>query len=135
MSDETPDEPEEEIEKSSRPKLSIVPKATGDGSELPLRPKKWTPPRPGYDTGYKAGQNVVCRVVKAEEGGYEVVIKKGNLIGFIKTIEKLEPSSEFLAKFVCVHKGRILLSPIFQENQSVKERFALKIVETPSEED
>jgi len=68
-------------------------------------------------TGYKAGQNVVCTVKGAEQGGYEVVIKKDNLPGFIKTIEPLQPGSEILAKFVCVHKDRVLLSPIFQENR------------------
>ncbi len=70
-------------------------------------------------TGYKGGQNVVCIVKGAEQGGYEVVIKKDNLPGFIKTIETLKPGTEILAKFVCVHKDRVLLSPIFQENRGV----------------
>lgn len=68
---------------------------------------------------YKAGQNVVCTVKNAEDGGYAVVIKKDNRPGFIKTIEQLKLGSEILAKFVCIYKGRVLLSPIFQENWAV----------------
>lgn len=101
MSDD-PEEPKKEFE-NSKPKLSLVPNAKVNGTELPLRPRKFIPLMPGYTYGYKAGQNVVCRITKAEEGGYEVVIKKDNLPGFIKTIEQLKIGTEILAKFVCVY--------------------------------
>ncbi|MBP9094294.1 hypothetical protein KBI23_24975 [bacterium] len=68
-------------------------------------------------TGYKAGQNVVCTVKGADQGGYEVVIKKDNLPGFIKTTAALKIGDEILAQFVCVHKDRVLLTPIFQGNR------------------
>ncbi|MFA6212889.1 MAG: hypothetical protein WCT03_13205 [Candidatus Obscuribacterales bacterium] len=70
-------------------------------------------------TGYKAGQNVVCTVKGADQGGYEVVIKKDNLPGFIKTTASLKIGDEILAQFVCVHKDRVLLTPIFQGNRGV----------------
>ncbi|MBA4077588.1 MAG: hypothetical protein C0508_21350 [Cyanobacteria bacterium PR.023] len=70
-------------------------------------------------TGYKAGQNVVCTVKGADQGGYEVVIKKDNLPGFIKTTATLKIGDEILAQFVCVHKDRVLLTPIFQGNRGV----------------
>lgn len=69
---------------------------------MPLNPWKLT--------GYKAGQNVVCRVVKAEPGGYEVNIPKDNLPGFLPTDAKLKPGEEVLAQFVCVDRNRVLLS-------------------------
>lgn len=68
-------------------------------------------------TGYKAGQNVVCTVKSADQGGYDVVIKKDNLPGFIKTSATLKPGEEILAQFVCVHKDRVLLTPVFQGNR------------------
>lgn len=72
------------------------------------------PINPWKVTGYKAGQNVVCRVTHADRDGYAVVIPKDNLPGFIKTTATLKPGEEILAQFVCVHNNRVLLSPIFQ---------------------
>jgi hypothetical protein len=60
-------------------------------------------------TGYKAGQNVVCKVVAAELGGYAVKIPKDNLPGFLPTEQKLKIGEEVLAEFVCVDKNRVLL--------------------------
>lgn len=61
-------------------------------------------------TGYKPGQNVVCRIVKPEPGGYEVIIPKDNLSGFLPTEAKLKTNEEVLAQFVCVDRNRVLLS-------------------------
>lgn len=71
------------------------------------------PLNPWKLTGYKAGQNVVCKVTKAEPGGYAVLIPKDNLPGFLPTQEVLKPGEEVLAQFVCVHNNRILLSARF----------------------
>lgn len=71
------------------------------------------PINPWKVTGYKAGQNVVCKVMKAESGGYAVLIPKDNLPGFIQTAANHQPGEEVLAQFVCVHNNRILLSPLF----------------------
>jgi hypothetical protein len=68
------------------------------------------PLNPWKLTGYKAGQNVVCKVVKAEPGGYAVHIPKDNLPGFLPTEAKLKDGEEVLAQFVCVHNNRVLLS-------------------------
>lgn len=68
------------------------------------------PLNPWKLTGYKAGQNVVCKVVRAEPGGYAVIIPKDNLPGFLPTEAKLKEHEEVLAQFVCVHNNRVLLS-------------------------
>jgi hypothetical protein len=68
------------------------------------------PLNPWKLTGYKAGQNVVCKVVQAEPGGYAVNIPKDNLPGFLPTDQKLKVGEEVLAQFVCVHNNRVLLS-------------------------
>ncbi len=71
------------------------------------------PLNPWKLTGYKAGQNVVCKVTNSEPGGYAVLIPKDNLPGFLPTQATLKPGEEILAQFVCVHNNRILLSARF----------------------
>ncbi len=111
MVDEPPEEVEEE--EPAKPKLTVL---RGGISDKPRQPRAAYLTKTGAYHGYKGGRNVVCRIVCEERSGYAVVIKKDNLPGFIKTIEKLKLGSEILAKFVCVHRGRALLSPIFQES-------------------
>ena len=67
-------------------------------------------------TGYKAGQNVVCKVSHAEPGGYAVIIPKDNLPGFLPTEQPLKAGEEVLAQFVCVSNSRILLQCRFGTN-------------------
>ncbi len=81
------------------------------GTGKPLNPWK---------LGYKAGQNVACRVLQAEPGGYAVIIPKDNLPGFLPTEEKLKVGDEVLAQFVCVHNNRILLSARFSGKAQAK---------------
>lgn len=76
------------------------------------------PINPWKVTGYKAGQNVVCKVIKAEQNGYAVIIPKDNLPGFIQTPAEHRPGEEILAQFVCVHNNRILLSPLFAHSRA-----------------
>jgi hypothetical protein len=79
------------------------------------------PLNPWKLSGYKAGQNVVCKVSHAEPGGYAVIIPKDNLPGFLPTQAHLKANEEILAQFVCVHNNRILLSARFSgEVQSGK---------------
>lgn len=77
-----------------------------------------SPLNPWKLSGYKAGQNVVCKVVKDEPGGYAVIIPKDNLPGFLPTQAMLRTGEEILAQFVCVHNHRILLSARFSNNVS-----------------
>jgi hypothetical protein len=70
--------------------------------------------------GYKAGQPVTCTVLRAEPGGYSVSIAKSNLSGFLATSNKLKPGQEVLARFVCLHNQRILLTCSFSGTESVK---------------
>jgi hypothetical protein len=67
-------------------------------------------------TGYKAGQNVVCKVSHAEPGGYAVIIPKDNLPGFLPTEQPLKAGEEVLAQYVCVSNSRILLQCRFGTN-------------------
>jgi len=66
-------------------------------------------------SGYKAGQNVACRVIKAEGNGYAVVTQKDNLPGYIQTPIKHSPGDEILGVFICVQDGRILLAQLFSQ--------------------
>jgi hypothetical protein len=84
-----------------------------------------SPLNPWKLSGYKAGQNVVCKVVKDEPGGYAVIIPKDNLPGFLPTQAMLRTGEEILAQFVCVHNHRILLSARFSNNVS-------KLASTPN---
>ncbi len=68
--------------------------------------------------GYKPGQNVICRIVKSEPGGYAVVIPKDNLPGFLPSEQTHVPGKEVLAQFVCVDKNRMLLSERFTAGSS-----------------
>ena len=68
------------------------------------------PLNPWKLTGYKAGQNVACKVMAAEPGGYSVILTKDNLPGFLPTEAKFRIGEELLAQFVCVHNNRVLLS-------------------------
>jgi hypothetical protein len=79
-------------------------------------------------TGYKAGQNVACKVNYAEEGGYAVTIQKDNLPGFIKTTNVLKVGEELLGVFVCVHQGRILLTPLFATPRTTAHQLAQNTV-------
>jgi len=78
------------------------------------------PLNPWKLSGYKPGQNVVCRVTGAEPGGYAVLIPKDNLPGFLPTDANLRENEEILAQFVCVHNNRILLSARFSNTTGGK---------------
>lgn len=67
----------------------------------------------GDDERLRSGEKVVCRVVEPEQGGYIVKIPKTDLPGFIKTTAKLEVGFDFFAQVVCIHKKRVLLTPVF----------------------
>jgi hypothetical protein len=75
-------------------------------------------------TGYKAGQNVACKVMAVEPGGYAVICTKDNLPGFLPTEEKFKIGEEVLAQFVCVHNNRVLLSSKFAAGQITDKRQA-----------
>ncbi|MBS2005864.1 MAG: hypothetical protein JST01_02410 [Cyanobacteria bacterium SZAS TMP-1] len=79
-------------------------------------------------TGYKAGQNVACKVNYAEKDGYAVTIQKDNLPGFIKTANTLKAGDEILGVFVCVHNGRILLSQLFSAPRATAHQLAQNTV-------
>lgn len=68
-------------------------------------------------TGYKPGQNVICRVMAAEPGGYAVVTAKDNLPGFLPCDGRLKIGEEVLAQYVCAQGGRILLSSKMSSSQ------------------
>lgn len=62
---------------------------------------------------YKPGQNVICRILGHEPGGYKVIVPKDNQPGFLPSENMHEPGKEVLAQFVCMDKNRVLLSERF----------------------
>lgn len=70
----------------------------------------------GGGGGFRAGENLICKVIKDEPGGYEVLIVNHYLAGFLPTQALLRPGEEILGQFVCVHNHRILLSARFSNN-------------------
>ncbi len=67
------------------------------------------PLNPWKLSGYKVGQNVVCKVTHPELGGYAVIIPKDNLPGFVTTSAIHKVNEEIIAEFVCVQDNRLLL--------------------------
>lgn len=76
------------------------------------------PLNPWKLTGYKAGQNVACKIVAPEPGGYAVIIPKDNLPGFLPTEDKFSIGEEILAQYVCIHNNRMLLASRFAAGSS-----------------
>ncbi len=63
--------------------------------------------------GFTPGQNLSCKVIRTEPGGYSVSIGKEKLPGFLPTQEVLEMETNVIATFVCMHNGRVLVSARF----------------------
>ena len=71
------------------------------------------------DGDLKPGQSVVCEVVKAEPGCYEVLISKRGLKAFLPTQALLRTGEQILAQFVSVHGGRIFVSARFSGDSAL----------------
>ena len=63
--------------------------------------------------GYKPGQNVIAKIMKAEPGGYSVLIVKDSLPGYLPSNARHNSGDDVLATFVCIDKNRMLLSERF----------------------
>ncbi len=72
----------------------------------------------GGSGGFRPGQNLHCKVVKDEPGGYAMLILRHNLPAYLPTQALLRPGEEILAQFVSVYNNRILLSARFSNNVS-----------------
>ncbi len=68
--------------------------------------------------GFSPGQDLSCKVIRKEPGGYTVHVGKDKLQGFLPTQEELEMEIELIATYVCMHNGRLLLSARFSTNPS-----------------
>ena len=66
-------------------------------------------------SGFRAGDQLSCLVLEAAPGGYSVTILKGKLPGFMKTNIEIELGAEVEAQFVCVHREKYLLTPIYSQ--------------------
>lgn len=69
---------------------------------------------------YRAGQNLVCKVVESEHGGYSVRILKDDLPGFLPTQAQLKVGQEILVQFVRVRGERAILSKGFETGRFEK---------------
>ncbi len=58
----------------------------------------------------RAGQNVACRVLGEEPGGYVILLTKYDLPGFLPLNCKLSIGEEVVAQVVCFHNNRVLVS-------------------------
>jgi len=67
----------------------------------------------GSGSPWRPGENLICRVMNSEPGGYAVVVKSGDLAGFLPTQAMLRPGTEIVAQYVCIHNNRILVSVRF----------------------
>lgn len=63
---------------------------------------------------FEPGQQVLCRVVAPEEGGYSVVLVEGHTPGYLPTERKHKHGEDVRAQFVCVNGGRLLLVPLLR---------------------
>lgn len=63
----------------------------------------------GASENLKGGENLACKVIASDVGGYAVLIPKYNLPGFLPTDAKLHSGQELLVQFVGVANKRIVL--------------------------
>jgi hypothetical protein len=70
------------------------------------------------------GDNLICKIVRSEEGGYEVFIEKFNWPGYLPSNAKHAVGDEVLGTFVCVDKQRMLISERFTHGKGDLVRFA-----------
>lgn len=63
--------------------------------------------------GFFPGQNLACKIIRREPGGYSVSVGKQRLQGFLPTQTELEIETEVIATYVCHHNGRMLMSARF----------------------
>lgn len=68
--------------------------------------------------GYRSGQKIVCKIMNSEPGGYVVSIPNDNMPGFLPTSALLHPGAEVLAQYVCVHRGRVMVSALFSRTET-----------------
>jgi hypothetical protein len=61
----------------------------------------------------KPGQFVVCTILKEINGGYNVTVDKEELPGFLASVREHSVGSQLKVAFVCVDKGRLLLTERF----------------------
>jgi hypothetical protein len=97
--------------------IKFVPrvKGAGDNGAKPPRRRPPTTTNAGSSGGgwLKAGDRIVCKITRAEPGGYALTIPKLGLQGFLPSEKKLKPGDEVLANYVCVSNGRILVQSRF----------------------
>ena len=62
---------------------------------------------------YKPGQFVVCTVVQQVHGGYNVMLEKDDLPGYLPSDREHSIGDQVKAAFVCVDKNRMLLTERF----------------------
>lgn len=87
---------------------------------------------------YKPGQFVVCTIVQRVEGGYAVSVDKDALPGVLPSDREHAIGSQVKAAFVCVDKGRLLLSEKFSfetydEEKRQSPKFPLLPIDDTSE--
>lgn len=68
--------------------------------------------------GYKAGQNVVCKIIKAEQGGYAVMAVKDGFPGYVESQMPYQPGQEVLLVYKTKGVKGLIFSERFATQQS-----------------
>lgn len=67
--------------------------------------------------GFRPGQTLVCKILKAEPGGYAVTTQREGLPGYLPSNAQYKTGDELLATFVCIDRLRVLLSERFGDSK------------------
>lgn len=87
----------------------------------------------------KPGQFVVCTIVQQIHGGYNVTVDKEELPGFLASVRDHSIGIQLKVAFVCVEKGRLLLTERFsfesEPEQGSEPKFPLLPIDEESEDE
>lgn len=133
MSDERDDEPEDEPEA-----LDVIPEERSampdDRNVIPFRKPEHDSkkskransrgPRIPQNSAalggsfMKPGQNVMCKIIQGRSGGYDVYCVRQGIQGYLPSSGRYNVGDEVLATFVCIDRGRALLSERFNRHNA-----------------
>jgi hypothetical protein len=126
VSDDETLEPTENLVEFRRPKQ-------GSPDNRPYRVRKQEPVvKPRTPThGFVPGMQLICRIGKAQHGGYAVTITKGNHEAFLPSFSHLNEGDEVLAYYVGTLDHNILLEEKFPQRRRPVEKIEspFKVIE------
>ncbi len=64
------------------------------------------------------GENLNCKIIRPEEGGYEVFLAKYNCAAYLPTQSIYRPGDELVTTFVCVNNQRFMVAERFSPDRN-----------------